>query len=193
MHLRTTADTQQGNLGKIMDRFPQVEPNSTSSLGPVLVMDRGFGKLKLVLALGAKNFEILTISAALGSKHPIVPSSAQESYIEKLRKHYNDNNYDSSDEEQNQLLHVVNAEEEFKKNLRPWTISEDSNVLLGPEVMLASNIEDSSLVVVAIQDIFDKKIAQKIIRFSLYGFTEDNIPMISKWLAIPKVGLRPRF
>ncbi len=61
-----------------MDRFPQVEPNSNSSLGPILVMDRGFGKLKLVLSLSAKNFKILTIAAALGSEHPIVPSSAQD-------------------------------------------------------------------------------------------------------------------
>ena len=55
-------------------------------------------------------------------------------------------------------------EEEFKKNLLPWTISDNSNVLLGPEVMLAQNLEDSSLVAVAIRDIFDKKIAQKVLQ-----------------------------
>jgi hypothetical protein len=161
MHLRTTTDTQQGNLEKLMDRFPQVEPNSHSELDPILVMDRGFGKLKLVLALGAKNFKILTIAAALGSEHPIVPSSAQESYLEKLRKHYKDNKNDSSDEEQDQLFPVVNAEDQFIKSLLPWTISDNSNVLLGPEVMLASNIENSSLVAVAIRDIFDKKVHKK--------------------------------
>jgi hypothetical protein len=61
-----------------MDRFPQVEPNSISSLGPILVMDRGFGKLKLVTAVGAKNFKILTTAAALGSERLIVPSSTLE-------------------------------------------------------------------------------------------------------------------
>jgi hypothetical protein len=45
-------------------------------------MDRGFDKLRLVTALGAKNFKILIIAAAAGSKHPIVPSSVQESYLE---------------------------------------------------------------------------------------------------------------
>jgi hypothetical protein len=170
MRLRTTADTQQGNLEKLMDRFSQVEPNSTSSLGSILVIDRGFGNLKLVLALGAKNFKILTIAAALGSEHPIVPSSAQEIYLAKLREHYKDNKYDSSDEEQDPLLPVVNAEEKLRKNLLPWTISDDSNVLLGPEVVVATNMEDSNLVAVAIRDIFDKKDSPK------------NNPIFSLWI-----------
>jgi hypothetical protein len=34
MRLRTTADTQQGNLEKLMDRFPQVGPKFKFKLGP---------------------------------------------------------------------------------------------------------------------------------------------------------------
>lgn len=30
MHLQTTAEIQQGNLEKLIDRFPQVKPNTTS-------------------------------------------------------------------------------------------------------------------------------------------------------------------
>jgi hypothetical protein len=67
-----------------------------------------------------------------------------------LRKHYEDNKYLRSDEKQDQLLPVVNAEEEFKKNFRPWVISDDSNLLLGSGVMVASNIEDNSLAAVAV-------------------------------------------
>jgi hypothetical protein len=68
-----------------MGCFPTIEPNITSLSGPILVMDTGFGKLRLVKALARKNFKILTIAAVAGSEHTLVPSSAQEVYLEKLK------------------------------------------------------------------------------------------------------------
>jgi hypothetical protein len=35
MRLRTTADSQQGNLEKLTDRFPQIERNHQSFFGPI--------------------------------------------------------------------------------------------------------------------------------------------------------------
>ncbi len=109
-----------------------------------------------------------------------------------MSNHHKGTKVYTSDEEVDLMEPVVNAEEAFKRNLCQWTISDDPTVLLGPEQMLASNIEDSNSVAVAIRDIFDKKIAQKIIRFFIYGFPEDCMPMVNKWLAILKV-CRPRF
>jgi hypothetical protein len=113
------------------------------------------GKQKLVISLGAKNFKILPVAAAAGSEHPIVPSSAPEGYLEKLRNHRKATKGDSSDEEVDLMEPLLTAEEVFKNNLHQWTISNDPNVLLGPEQILARNIEDNSLVAVAIKDIFD--------------------------------------
>jgi hypothetical protein len=48
-------------------------------------MEQGFGKLRLVKALGLKNYQILTVAATAGSEHPIVPSSALDAYIEKKK------------------------------------------------------------------------------------------------------------
>ncbi len=68
-----------------MDHFPLIEPNQQSIFGPILVMDRGFGKLRLVKAFCLKNYKILCIAATAGSEHPIVPSSALAAYVEKLK------------------------------------------------------------------------------------------------------------
>jgi hypothetical protein len=150
-------------------------------------MDRGFGKLKLVKALGLKNFKVLTIAATLGSEHPIVPSSAQETYLDKLRRYHQVTQYNSSDDDAEESEPVVNAVDTFQKNLSQWTISDDSNVLLGPEQKVCRNLEDASLIAVAIRDVFDKKIAQKVIRFFMYGFPAQYMPMVNKWLGLPKV------
>ncbi len=72
-------------------------------------------------------------------------------------------------------------------------MSDDSNVLLGTEQKVTVSIEDNSLMAVAIRDIFDKKVAQKILRFFLHGFPEEYLAMVNKWLSIPKVNMSPKF
>ncbi len=191
MRLRTTADTQQGNLEKLMDRFPVIEPNTTSLSGPILVMDRGFGKLKLVKALAKKNFKILTIAATAGSEHPLVPSRSLEVFLQKLKRRNKVKKYDTSDDDSEEEEPVVGLVDEFKWKMEQWTIPDDKNVLLGPEQKVAQYMDDNSLVAVAIRDIFDKKVAQKIIRFFMYGFPDEYLAMVNNWLVIPKVGLRP--
>jgi len=42
--------------------------------------------------------------------------------------------------------------------------------LLGPEVRVARSVDDNLFHAVAIRDIFDKKVQQKILHFFIYGF-----------------------
>ena len=74
--------------------------------------------------------------------------------------------------------------------MEQWTIPDDDNILLGPEQKVAQYVEDNSLIAIAIRDIFDKKVAQKVIRFFMYGFPEEYLTMVNNWLVIPKVGLQ---
>jgi hypothetical protein len=86
MRLRTNATTQQENAERLTDRFPQIDRNVASLFGPLLVMDHGFGKLKLIKVLAQKNYKIITIAATLGSEHPLVPSTALSTFRNKLKK-----------------------------------------------------------------------------------------------------------
>jgi hypothetical protein len=42
-----------------MDRFPQIEQNQTNIFGPILVMDQGFEKFRLVKALSLNTKSLL--------------------------------------------------------------------------------------------------------------------------------------
>jgi len=114
MWLRTNADTQLQNLEKLTERLPNIEINTGSHLGPIMVMDRGFGKLSILNALAKKNFKILTIAAVAGSDHPIVPSSSVHQFSEKI------SSAGGSEAEMDQLYQRMN----------PWTISDDKSTLL---------------------------------------------------------------
>jgi hypothetical protein len=61
--------------------------------------------------------------------------------------------------------------------------------LLGTEQKVAVSIEDNSRIAVVIREIFDKKVAQKIICFFLYSFHEDYLQMGQ---SIPKVVFNPK-
>jgi hypothetical protein len=52
---------------------------------------------------------------------------------------------------------------------------------------MAVSTEDRSVAAIAVCDIFDKKIAQKILRFFFaYGFPTESLSTIHKWLCVPK-------
>jgi hypothetical protein len=197
MRLRTNATTQQENAERLTDRFPQIERNVASLFGPLLVMDRGFRKLKLIKVLAQKNYKIITIAATLGSEHPLVPSTALSTFRDKLKKTKRSKtdtlSDDEVDEDEDEGEPLVDAVVEFDSIMVPWTIPDDEKILLGPEYKVSRYSEDTNLMAVAIRDIFDKKVAQKVIRFFLCGFPEDYMPMVNKWLAVPKPKLRPKF
>jgi hypothetical protein len=72
-------------------------------------------------------------------------------------------------------------------------MSDDSDVLLGTEQKIEVSIDNNSLMAITMRDIFDKKVAQKIMRFFFYGFPEDSLQGANKWLSIPKVNTSPKF
>ncbi len=86
MRLRTFLTTQVQNMHKLLERLPDAETNKGLARGPVLVMDRGFGKMDHVEEVVKKNFKLITVAATLGSQHPFVPTSAMQSYRDKLKQ-----------------------------------------------------------------------------------------------------------
>jgi hypothetical protein len=75
------------------------------------------------------------------------------------------------------MLHV--------NNVKDFIIQDIDNILLGPEVRVARSVDDNLFHAVAIRDIFDKKIQQKILFFFIYGFP--NIDVFFKyWIIVPK-------
>ncbi len=57
-------------------------------------------------------------------------------------------------------------------NIPDFVIQDIDSILLGPEVKVARLINDHLFHAVAIRDIYDKKIAQKILHFFLHGFPD---------------------
>jgi len=57
---------------------------------------------------------------------------------------------------------LANSLSEFDTKIQPWVISDDPNILLGPEVKMCMHSSDNNLCALAVRDIFDKKIPQKV-------------------------------
>ncbi len=105
----------------------------------------------MVDVVQSKNFKLITVAATVGSEHPIVPSSAVAIYRERLLK--------------NTSLPkdiLANSLSEFDTKIQPWVISDDPNILLGPELKMCMHSSDNNLCALAVRDIFDKKIPQKV-------------------------------
>jgi len=125
--------------------LPDAETNKGLARGPVLVMDRGFGKMDHVEEVMKKNFKLITVAATLGSQHPFVPTiSAMQNYRDKLK--------------QKKKLEELSS---FNQYIEKWEVKDDAKVLRGPELFGATNISNPDLHAVAIRDIFDKKILRK--------------------------------
>jgi hypothetical protein len=139
MRLRTSADTQMENVEKLMDRLPPVEKNCNQcDLGPWLACDRGYGKKKVIQMLAEKNGKVITVTATAGSDHPIIPSSVVHSYQEKLKKQQNE------DSEEEESLELGDSIGQYAANmLSTWTIEDNQDVLLGPEIKIARDDEIS--------------------------------------------------
>ena len=75
-----------------------------------------------------------------------------------------------------------------------WTIEDNPDVLLGPEIQVAvdENSGRNKLYAVAYRDIFDKKISQKILRFFISGFPDIN-DFLSHWCVVPKASKEFQF
>ena len=60
MRLRTFLTTQVQNMHKLLEPLPDAETNKGLARGPVLVMDRGFGKMDHIEEVMKKNFKLIT-------------------------------------------------------------------------------------------------------------------------------------
>ena len=167
--LRTVAANQIQNMVKLLERIPDPDANHKSHHGPILVMDRGFGKMDHVDVIVQKKMKLITFAATLGSQHPFVTTTSLVSHREKLARK-KDGSYLS----------------DFDKYIEPWEVLDNATVLLGPEIFMAKHRENDDLQAVAIRDIFDKKNPQKILRFFLYGFPENYYPFYNLWPALFK-------
>jgi len=92
------------------------------------VMDRGFGKMDRVEEVVKKNFKLITVAATLGSQHPFVPTSAMQSYQDKLKQK-------KKPEELNYFNHYIEK----------WEVKDDAKVLRGPELFGAINKSNPDL------------------------------------------------
>jgi len=181
MRFCTIDDLQLKNCVKVLEGMPKVEPNANSPDGPIIVFDRGYGKKKMVDVVQSKNFKLITISTTVGSEHPIAKSSAIETYRERLLK--------------NASLpkDILASLSEFDTKIKPWVMSDDPNILMGPELKICTHTLDSNLCALAIRDVFDKKIPQRVKRFFSYGIKETAFPNANEWLGVLKTCEKDQF
>jgi hypothetical protein len=70
----------------------------------------------------------------------------------------------SSDSDEESLGGVLELDiQTFEETIAPYALSDDQDTLLGPELRVAQLSETLSLYAYAYHDIFDKKIAQKLL------------------------------
>jgi predicted nucleotidyltransferase len=128
--------------------------------GPIIAFDRGYGKVSFINLLMERNYKVITIANAVGSEHPFVGTTAIDAFKKKARVTHPHVDIEAIDN----LLR--------DNNIPNFVIQDIENILLGPEVKVARHMNDHLFHAVAIRDIYDKKIAQKILRFFLHGFPD---------------------
>jgi hypothetical protein len=186
MRVRSTGDSQIYNVEKLLDMLQPVDNNELSKLGPILACDRGYGKKSAVELFASKNYKVIAIANAMGSEHPFVGSSTVNAYTKKIREHNVLRRTTSSDNDEESLGGVLELDiQTFEETIAPYALSDDQDTLLGPELRVAQLSETPSLYAYAYHDILDKKIAQKLLRFFVYGFPNVD-SMLRSWVIVPK-------
>jgi hypothetical protein len=61
MRLRIVVTNMVQNMEKLLDRLPDPEPNTNSITGPIIVMNRGFGKMDRIEIVVKKNLKLITV------------------------------------------------------------------------------------------------------------------------------------
>ncbi len=138
------------------------------------------GTVKKVIEIFAKkHYKVITVCAAAGSEHPIIPTIAVNAYHKKLISQQKDEDVGVELDEDSPMI-------ESLSNVTQWTIADNEDVLLGPEIKVAMDSEVEELYAIAYRDIFDKKIAQKILCFFINGFPNTSA-ILNRWTVVPKV------
>ncbi len=144
MQLRTIGESQLVNVENLLDTMPAIGVDFRASMnGPIIAFDRGYGKVSFIF-----------------SEHPFVGTTAIDAFKKKVRVTHPHLDIEAIDN----LLQ--------DNNIPDFVIQDIDSILLGPEVKVARLINDHLFHAVAIRDIYDKKIAQKILHFFLHGFPD---------------------
>jgi hypothetical protein len=187
MRIKTFADSQLTNVEKLLDCLPSIDENTQSMLGPIMVCDRGYGKKSVINLLSSRNFKVLTIASTIGSDHPIVGSTTVLSYLEKVQRYGVTNSINSTEVLQSDFGVLQSNVADFLDSVKPFTVSDNPNELLGPEIVVAQHCEKKSFYAYCIRDIYDKKVEQKLLRFFIYGFPNMDF-LLGTWVSVPKTG-----
>ncbi len=168
IRIHMIVDSQIDNMEKLLDNLPPVDNNESSHGGPIIACDRGYGKKKVIERFAKRNFKVNTIANALGSEHPIIASSKLDAYREKIHLYniaHTDRNNESSAEYIDKVLE--SNLKEFDLGVAEFALSDKETLLLGPEVIVCQHTSMPPSFAHAYHDIYDKKVAQKILRFTL--------------------------
>jgi len=174
MRLRTIGESQLVKVENLLGTMPAIGADYRSSMnGPIIAFDRGYGKVSFISLLVRRNYKVITIANSVGSEHPFVGQSVIDALRKKVVTSHPQIGLDAFEN----MLHV--------NNVNDFIIQDIDNILLGPEVRVARSVDDNLFHAVAIRDIFDKKVQQKILCFFIYGFP--NIDFFLKyWIIVPK-------
>jgi len=159
MRLRSVGESLLFNVEKLLDTMPAIGADYRSSMNsPIIAFDRGYGKVSFISLLVRRNYKVITIANSVGSEHSFVGQSVIDALRKKVATSHPQFGLDAFEN----MLHV--------NNVNDFIIQDIDNILLGPEVRVARSVDDNLFHAVAIRDIFDKKVQQKILHFFIYGF-----------------------
>jgi hypothetical protein len=185
MRVRLSGDMQLFYMEKLLDTLPTVAPNAASAFGPILACNHGYGKKTTV--------EMFAIANSIGSEHPIVGTSAVKEYIQEIRQNQAlqlNSAVDSDSDSNDDILDLDIFS--FQDSIGPFCLSDNPNTLFGPEMALAQSSTVDAFFAYGYHDIFDKKVAQKLLRFFLYSFP-DVPKMVHSWVIAPNIMMKLSF
>jgi hypothetical protein len=156
MGLHTSSENQEKNIQKLLSLLLKTSHDYSSPSAPIVTFDKGYGKMSLILPFLERQFKIITVCAAVGSGHPFVSQLDIKAHIDHQQKLGNS-------------LQISNISEIIEQ-LSSWTVYDKENILRGPEIKVATKV-CTQVQAIAYRDIFDKKKAQKILRFFTAGFS----------------------
>ena len=168
VRLRAKGTTEIENISSLLTTLPTL--NSVNHKISIK-FDRGYGKIKVLGAVGEKGYDMSTVAATVGSNHPFIASDVSEAYVQTL---------------------VANRDphKDAKMSLFKEFVL-DGNELGGPQVSVAKRkmkLSDSDKTVTvyasAIRDVHDKKVPCKDLRFFNTG--RNHFINAHVWIATDK-------
>lgn len=159
MRLRVKGEAQQTNITKLLQ-------STSARKGARLTFDRGYGKFPFVSKMAEEPYNVSTVAAPLGSRHPFIPQEEVESMVRRQQS-----NNVPQDRIRDMLEPVI-----------PWILTVADK---GAEYFYAVKTLDGGKQVYAfaINEVFDKKCESKLLRFFVSGLAEQYF---SSWIAIEK-------